>query len=187
MDVSNLPPHLRMMILGHTDQKVREEVLKVRPELGVKAVPLFSKLKASTESSIPEEATKTLFSVDELQNLENRGFIIKDNFSSVDLSVLRQEVTAMKASGTLKTANMSTTTSESWNDPKTRGDLHHWLNEDKEGTNRDFPQLGALLQAMDNLRLELNERCDFNSSKTQVRTLLRMKPRMGVDREVSSN
>lgn len=169
MDVSALPPHLRMQILGHTDQKVREEVLKVRPESGVVHVPLSSQLRATEESGPAQDIENTLFSIEELKTLESRGFIIKDNFSSADLNVLRQEVTAMKTSGTLKSANMSTSAAESWNDPKTRGDLHHWLNEDKEGTKRDFPQLGSLLQAMDDLRLELNERCDFNSSKTQVR------------------
>lgn len=160
------------MILGHTDQKVREEVLKVRPESGVIPVPLFSQLRPSTEALTGQEGETSLFSIEELQILENRGYIVKDNFTNADLSVLRQEVTAMKTSGTLKSANMSTSTAESWNDPKTRGDLHHWLSEDKERTNRDFPQLGALLEAMDNLRVELNERCDFDSSKTQVRLLL---------------
>lgn len=164
-----LPPHLRMQILGHTDQKVREEVLKVRPESGVVHVPLLSQLRATEETGSAQDAESALFSTEELKTLETRGFIIKDSFSKADLSVLRQEVIAMKASGTLKSANMSTSTAESWNDPKTRGDLHHWLNEDKEGTKRDFPQLGALLQAMDDLRIELNERCNFDSSKTQVR------------------
>lgn len=145
--------------------------MKVRPEAGVVPVPLFSKLRSPEDTGADSEPKDTFFSTDELQKLETRGFIVKDGFSSADLTLLREEVTAMKTGGTLKSANMSSSVAETWNDPKTRGDLHHWLNEDKERINSEYPQLGALLQAMDNLRVELNERCDFNSSKTQVRPM----------------
>jgi hypothetical protein len=173
MDVSNLPPHLKMLILGHTDPKTRDGVLKVKAEPSTKPLPFFSALNEASSSSSSSNSDSTeeqLFSVDELKALETRGFIIKDSFApSLNIDALQTEVDAMKLSGTLKSANMNTSTTNSWNDPKIRGDLHHWLREDDQATRDASPQLCALLSSMDRLRLELNRRCQFNSTKTQAR------------------
>jgi len=171
MDLSLLPPNVKMMILGHADQKVREEVLRVLPKPGTAPIPLYSQLHSSSSSDSPSDASNWLFSVDELHLLETRGYIVKNNFSTADLEPLRTEIDAMKKSGILKSAGMNTSAQEVWNDPKTRGDLHHWLNDAGEGTRETFPHLDALLCSMDALRAELNQRCNFESSKTQVRGL----------------
>jgi Rps23 Pro-64 3,4-dihydroxylase Tpa1-like proline 4-hydroxylase len=168
MDVSLLPPNVKMIILGHTAPSVREEVLKVRPESGIAPVSLFSQLRLSNASDDTLSDQKTLFAPSELQQLETRGFIIKDKFSSLDLDELHLEVQKMKQTGLLKSASMSNSTQEAWNDPKTRGDLHHWLNEDTEHLKIEYPVLRTLLQSMDALRLELNEKCDFKSERTQT-------------------
>lgn len=169
MDVSLLPPNIKMMILGHTDSATRQEVLKVRPEPGYEKIPLFSQLRTSLRDQSDTIDAKRLISNEELQLLENRGYIVKDNFSSADLNQLHNEVLLMRSTDLLKSANMSSATQQAWNDPNTRGDLHYWLNDAGEQLKTQFPVLYELLQSMDALRLELNDTCDFQSEKVQVR------------------
>lgn len=170
MDVSLLPPNIKMMILGHTDATTRLEVLKVLPEVGYDKIPLFSQLRASLRDQPDDIPTKRLISNEELQLLENRGFIVKDNFSNADLNELHNEVLLMRSTDLLKSANMSSATQQAWNDPNTRGDLHYWLNDAGEQLKTQFPILYELLQSMDALRLELNDTCNFQSEKVQVRS-----------------
>lgn len=164
MDLSNLPPHLKLMILGHTDTKVQQEVMKVVAK-GVPPVPLFSRLVPDSKVAQSDD----FFSTEDLRLLEQRGFIVKDDFLSSEnsLTSLPLEVDSMKTSGLLTSANMNTTKSTSWNDPNVRGDLHYWL-KSEEIESLNLPSLSALLRAMDALREELNRRCAFDSSKIQV-------------------
>lgn len=173
---------------------------------------ISSPLSGHTSSSPPSlPSHPTHWTREELELLETRGFVVKDQFcKDLDLSSLALEVNSMKASGMLSSASMTSSSSKlnsssssnsngkdsaTWNDPSIRGDLHLWLNSDEwrssspssplssfsssdqttlEGAtpiSSRFPLLSALLSQMDDLRLDLNARCSFQSSKTQVRDL----------------
>lgn len=70
--------------------------------------------------------------------------------------------------GKLRPAGMSKG-NEFWNDSKIRGDKIMWINE-KWQIQDSSPSIYTLLTKIDLLRQELNENCQFNSEKTQVKT-----------------
>ena len=73
----------------------------------------------------------------------------------------------MLDSGVLKLAGMNQG-AQQWRDRSLRGDYHAWVN-DRDRVKLQWPALATLLEALDAIRLELNQCCAFNCSRTQVR------------------
>ncbi|KAL6050180.1 putative egl-nine egln protein [Balamuthia mandrillaris] len=137
------------------------------------------------------DASLRFFTRADLEALDAKGFIVKDNFlGSIDqVQLVLDEAKGLHMQGKLKQAGMNQGHAK-WTQSQVRGDLHMWLNchHHSNSTNKDeekearggepnqgsteeqqqHPHLSALLERMRALQQELNEACDFASARTQV-------------------
>lgn len=79
----------------------------------------------------------------------------------------------MHESGDLRPAKMNKG-EEQWKLQEIRGDSIKWLNNREKGKMKEeYGHLCELLEREDGIRLELDEACSFNSSKSQVQVKLK--------------
>lgn len=73
----------------------------------------------------------------------------------------------MHECGDLRPARMNKG-EEQWKQQDIRGDCIKWLNYKDNDLKEKYSSLCELLEKVDNIRLELDDSCGFNSSKSQV-------------------
>lgn len=165
-NIGELPPHIKMLILGHLDETSKQSALELQPDDNVSPITFLDKkcenLDVNQLSVLPEE----------LEALEKIGFIVKNQFlnSPTLLSLIIGEINQLREMGLLKSAglNSSDITGETWSNMNVRGDIHMWLNENTIPI--PTPGIRSLLDAFDKLMIELNTNYQFECStyETQV-------------------
>ena len=172
--LGSLPPAFKMQILSFLDPKTLEKTLSTSSKQNYEKMPkvnFYEYIKNEDESE-SESKSKSyfFFTKQDLHLLDTEGYVVKDHFlgDATDVAQVKQEAERLKEEGILKPAGMSQGQNR-WNNSKIRGDLHTWLNDrSKLLVLWKCPQLSKLLDKMQSLQQELNSRCQFESSRTQV-------------------
>ncbi|KYQ88259.1 prolyl 4-hydroxylase [Tieghemostelium lacteum] len=172
MDLGNLPSNLKfqiLSILGNKDDKGSKEITN---EIEVND-------KINLSDNIEEQFLK-LFSRDSLLDLQEKGFIVVDNFlkDREIIDGIYEETLTLYQNGSVKQAGMNKST-EKWNDKMIRGDYMMWLNKDTLKDKMDsIPNISSLLKELEGVRSELDTVVKhFNSQK--ISTQLAVYPKGG--------
>ncbi|KAL6071127.1 hypothetical protein QOT17_006369 [Balamuthia mandrillaris] len=183
LDMSLLPPAFKFQALSLLGRDTLEQTIRTPSHERLSPFLFTPRLKP--------DASLRFFTRADLEALDAKGFIVKDNFlGSIDqVQLVLDEAKGLHMQGKLKQAGMNQGHAK-WTQSQVRGDLHMWLNchHHSNSTNKDeekearggepnqgsteeqqqHPHLSALLERMRALQQELNEACDFASARTQV-------------------
>ncbi|KAN0036197.1 hypothetical protein ACTA71_005501 [Dictyostelium dimigraforme] len=176
MDISNLPPHIRQQILGLiskpsqnnnegnsgnknnliNNEKVSNVLIDLTSNLNVEHFKVFNK--------------------ESLNQLENKGYLIIDNFlnDSNKINSIYEESYNQFKENKLIEAGMNKGT-DRWKDKSIRGDYIQWIHRDSNSRVQDkdlsstIPNINYLLDRLDLIKMEFDKVVpNFNSIKTQT-------------------
>jgi len=155
----DIPAHLKLQILSHLPPQLVFDVLAPSPSLQ-SSFDLMLGLK--------ERDCLKFFSEDLLCELQEKGFIIRDNFlGSEKLQGIRQEASTLYEKGQLKVAGMNKG-QDKWVHSATRGDSILWMDREDEDFTKQYASLSNLMNELDSIRKELNQSCGFKSLAIQT-------------------
>jgi len=127
-------------------------------------LPSVEFLKVSRDT-IPESHFLTKKDFEELDNV---GFVIKDNFLGKEkLLQIWEESNSLHSRGKLQRAGMGTGVSDHWVNEKARSDYVLWLNSafDTSFDNEGIDAIRKLINTIDQIRHQLNEDINLDSQK----------------------
>jgi len=166
-NISSLPISCKLQILSHINHGSLIRYLNPKNEdVNQQTLAPVQLLNKDGRPLFPEHLN--FFSVNDLEQLNQEGYLIKDRFLGDHESVVdvNKEAVDLFDKGSFRQSKMSHG-KEAWTDNKVRGDSILWLNN-RSDYRQHYPFLYNLLCRMDTLRLELNKACDLRSEHTQT-------------------
>uniref|UniRef100_A0A7S2XCV6 Fe2OG dioxygenase domain-containing protein n=1 Tax=Lotharella oceanica TaxID=641309 RepID=A0A7S2XCV6_9EUKA len=151
-----LPPHLKLKILSSLGQQI-DDVVSPNAPMEISEVIQLSKL---------QESKLNFFTAEDLQNLQGKGYIVKEGLLQTKDKVraVWDSILQLEKDGILKPAGMQNS-NHKWKQSGIRGDKMAFITSMEM---KNTAALDEVSRAMDALKTELNESVDFQCSKVSI-------------------